>query len=200
VCSVFMKLHTFFTEVSHISKKSLINEEIKAPEVRVIDAEGGQLGIMKLSDALEAAAERGLDLVEMAPEAVPPVCKIMDFGKYRFEKEKKEKEIKKKKQVVEIKEIQLRLRIGDHDLQTKLKAANKFLADGNKVKVIIKFMGRELARPEFGTELLNRFLEGCGDLCAVEKQPLLDGRNMIMILAPKKASSAQKGKEVKNNG
>ena len=161
----------------------------------MIDASGEQLGIMKLADALAAAVERGMDLVEIAPEAEPPVCKIMDFGKYRFEKEKKEKELKKKKQVVEIKEIQLRLRIGDHDLQTKLKAANKFLTDGNKVKVLIKFMGRELTRPEYGTELLGKFLEGCGDNCTVEKQALLDGRNMIMILAPKRSSSAQKGKE-----
>ena len=114
---------------------------------------------MKIADAIRLSNEAELDLVEIAPDSVPPVCKIMDFGKYRFEKEKKEKEIKKKKQVVEIKEIQLRLRIGDHDFQTKLKAANKFLADGNKVKVLIKFMGRELARPEFGKELLDRFLE-----------------------------------------
>lgn len=179
-----------------ISKRSLINDQIKATQVRVISNDGQQLGIMSLTSALELAAEERLDLVEIAPEATPPVCKIMDFGKYKFEKEKREKESKKKQQVVELKEIQLRCRIDTHDFETKLKHANRFLTDGNKVKVVLKFMGREITHPERGTELLQRFIEGCGENCVVEKAPLLDGRNMIMILAPKK-QNAQQGKSKK---
>lgn len=173
-----------------ISKKTLINEEIKASEVRVVGAEGKQLGIMKLEQALKLAFAEQLDLVEIAPDAKPPVCKIMDYGKYRFEKEKREKEIRKKQQVVELKELQLNLRIDTHDFNTKLNHAMRFLTQGNKVKVVVKFKGRELAHPESGTELLERFSGGCGDLCVIEKPPLLDGRNMIMILAPKKTNNA----------
>lgn len=173
-----------------ISKKTLINEEIKASEVRVVDAEGKQLGILKIEQALKLAYAEQLDLVEIAPDAKPPVCKIMDYGKYRFEKEKREKEIKKKQQVIELKELQLNLRIDTHDFNTKLNHAMRFLTQGNKVKVVVKFKGRELAHPERGTELLERFSGGCGELCVIEKAPLLDGRNMIMILAPKKNNNA----------
>jgi len=173
-----------------INKKTLINEEIRASEVRVVDAEGKQLGIMKLEQALNLAYAEQLDLVEIAPDAKPPVCKIMDYGKYRFEKEKREKEMRKKQQTVELKELQLNLRIDTHDFNTKLNHAMRFLTQGNKVKVVVKFKGRELAHPENGTELLKRFSGGCGDLCVVEKQPVLDGRNMIMILAPKKTNAA----------
>ena len=184
-----------FLEVFYISKKSLINEQIRAKEVRVISEEGKQLGVVPIATALNLANEAGLDLVEIAPEAEPPVCKIMDFGKYRFEKEKREKEIRKKKQVVDLKEIQLKCRIDVHDFQTKLNHAMRFLAGGDKVKVMLKFMGREITHPERGEEVLARFLEGCNDMCAVEKPAALDGRNMIMILAPKKQSATQKGKE-----
>ncbi len=178
-----------------ISKRSLINDQIKASQVRVIGNDGQQLGIMSLSAALDIAADEHLDLVEIAPEATPPVCKVMDFGKYKFEKEKREKESKKKQQVVELKEIQLRCRIENHDFETKLKHANRFLNDGNKVKVVLKFMGREITHPERGSELLKRFIEGCGEICSVEKAPLLDGRNMIMILAPKKTNQQTKVKK-----
>ncbi len=178
----------YFWRCLSISKKTLINEEIRASEVRVIDNNGKQLGIMKLEQALRLSNDVSLDLVEIAPEAKPPVCKIMDFGKYRFEKEKHAKEIKKKQQIVELKEIQLKCRIDTHDFNTKLNHAKRFLNQGNKVKVLVKFYGREMAHTEKGRELLGRFAEGCGELCAIEKTPLLDGRNMIMILAPKKAT------------
>lgn len=163
--------------------------------MRVIGSDGQQLGVLRIEQALRLANEESLDLVEIAPEAVPPVCKVMDFGKYRFEKEKREKEIKKKQQVFELKEIQLKCRIDTHDLNTKLTHAMKFLAQGNKVKVIVKFYGREMAHTEKGIELLSRFAEGCGENCLVEKIPLLDGRNMIMILAPKKLNISSKGND-----
>ncbi len=176
-------------EVSVIAAKnsSLINEEIRANEVRVIGADGTQLGVMKLSEALNLSNEAELDLVEIAPDSVPPVCKIMDYGKFRFEKEKREKEQRKKRQIIELKEIQLKCRIDTHDFNTKLNHTLKFLAQGNKVKVIVKFFGREMAHTELGAQLLDRFAEGCGENAVIEKKPVLDGRNMTMILAPKKS-------------
>jgi len=175
-------------EVAIIAAKnsSLINEEIKANEVRVIGADGKQLGVMKIAEAIRLSNEAELDLVEIAPDAVPPVCKIMDYGKFRFEKEKREKEQRKKRQIIELKEIQLKCRIDTHDFNTKLNHTLKFLSQGNKVKVIVKFFGREMAHTELGAQLLDRFAEGCGENAVIEKKPLLDGRNMTMILAPKK--------------
>jgi translation initiation factor IF-3 len=184
--------------VAFINKRSLINEQIKASQVRLIGSDGQQLGIMSLSSALNIASEEHLDLVEIASEANPPVCKIMDFGKYKFEREKREKESKKKQHIVELKEIQLRCRIETHDFETKLKHAHRFLNDGNKVKVVLKFISREIAHPERGAEVLERFIKGCEEICSVEKAPLLDGRNMIMILAPKK-QNAQQSKAKKGN-
>ncbi|HAN20393.1 MAG: translation initiation factor IF-3 [Clostridiales bacterium GWF2_36_10] len=178
-----------------ISKKTLINEEIKANEVRVVGSDGKQLGVLRTEQALRLANEESLDLVEIAPEAQPPVCKIMDYGKYRFEKEKREKEIKKKQQIVELKELQLKCRIDTHDFETKMKHAHRFLTQGDKVKVLVKFYGREMAHTERGIALLERFADGCGELCVVEKTPLLDGRNMIMILAPKKTNITSKGND-----
>ena len=165
---------------------SSINEEIRASEVRVIGADGKQLGVMKIQEALNLANEAELDLVEIAPDSQPPVCKIMDYGKFRFEKEKREKEQRKKRQIIELKEIQLKCRIDTHDFNTKLNHTLKFLAQGNKVKVIVKFFGREMAHTELGAQLLDRFAEGCEEAAVIEKKPLLDGRNMTMILAPKK--------------
>lgn len=150
---------------------------------------------MKGEEALRLATEEGLDLVEIAPDAKPPVCKIMDYGKYRFEREKKEKEQRKKRQVVELKEIQLKCRIETHDFNTKLNHAKRFLDDGNKVKVVVRFSGREITRSEQGKALLDRFAEAVGESGAVEKPALLEGRNMIMIMAPKKASNTTKGKK-----
>ena len=181
-------------EVSVISKRALINEEIKAEEVRVVDSEGQQLGILKIGDALRAASEADLDLVEIAPDAKPPVCKIMDFGKYRFEKEKKEKENRKKQQIVELKQLELTCSIGDHDFETKVNHATRFLSQGNKVKVLVKFKGREMAHTERGSDLLARFFEACSELGQTDKAPVLEGRNMIMILTPAKANQNTKGK------
>ena len=163
--------------------------------MRLIGKDGAQLGIMKGDEALRLAAEEGLDLVEIAPDAKPPVCKIMDYGKYRFEREKKEKEQRKKRQVVELKEIQLKCRIDTHDFNTKLNHAKRFLEDGNKVKVVVRFSGREITRSEQGKALLDRFAESVSETGAVEKPALLEGRNMIMIMAPKKASTTTKGKK-----
>ncbi len=170
--------------------KTPVNEEIRAPEIRVIGPEG-QLGIMKTAEALRIAEDFGLDLVEVSPDSKPPVCKIMDYGKYHFEKEKKEKEQRRKKPSVELKEIQLRCRIDTHDFNTKLKHCIEFLSKGNKVKVSVRFFGREMAHTEVGAELLKRFAAGCGDIVSVERAPLLDGRNMIMMLAPKKAADTK---------
>lgn len=188
----FTAFFVFYLEVFCISKKQLINDQIKASEVRLIDQDGNQLGIVKIDVALRIAADAGLDLVEIAPEANPVVCKVLDFGKFRFDKEKRDKENRKKTPVLETKEIQLKCNIATGDFNTKLNRAKSFLEDGKKVKVMVKFMGREIVRPERGAELIGSFIEGCGDLCVVEKQPLLDGRNMITILAPPKKTA--KGK------
>jgi translation initiation factor IF-3 len=177
-----------------ISTKSFINDEIKASEVRLIDAEGNQIGIVSIAQARRLAEESGLDLVEIAPEAKPPVCKVMDFGKYRFEKEKREKEMKKKQQTVELKELQLRCRIDTHDFNTKLNKALEFLTKGNRVKVLVKFFGREMAHTENGLTLLQKFADACEEVGVVEKPAKLDGRNMIMILAPKRQANQSKGR------
>lgn len=162
-----------------------INEEIHAREVRVITDSGEQLGIMSSRDALAAAVERHLDLVEIVPNGKPPVCKIMDFGKYRYEQQKREKEARKKQKTFDIKEVKLRPGIEDHDFDVKLKAAQRFLEDGDKVKVTIMFRGRELSHPELGENLLGRMAEELKDSAIVERVPKLEGKNMIMIVAPK---------------
>ena len=188
-------------EVLSIATKELcINEEIKAKEVRLIDDAGEQLGVIATSQALAQAYEKGLDLVEISPNSAPPVCRIMDYGKYRFEREKKEKEQRKKKPSVELKEIQLRCRIDTHDFNTKLKHCIEFLQKGNKVKVIVRFFGREMAHTEVGQELLQRFAAGCGDIVSIDKAPLLDGRNMTMMLSPKKTDNKNKSKGTETNG
>ncbi len=164
-----------------------INEQIHDAEVRVIAEDGEQLGIMSAQEALTLAEERGYDLVKIAPTAVPPVCRIMDYGKYRFEQAKKEKEARKNQRLVETKEIRLSLNIDVADFNTKAKHALRFLQDGNKVKVSIRFRGREMGHPEIGTEIMNRFEEACSELAAVEKPAKMEGRNMLMFLAPKTA-------------
>lgn len=176
----------FYSEVFFISAKDFaINEDIRAKEVRVIDDEGNQLGILQIAAAKKAAYDKGLDLVEVAPQATPPTCRIMDYGKFRFENEKKEKESRKKQQVVEIKEIQLSCRIDTHDYETKLKHARRFLSEGNKVKVAIKFKGREMAHTQIGFELITKFGADCSEMGNIEKAPALDGRQLLMFLAPK---------------
>ena len=162
-----------------------INEEIRDKELRVIGANGDQLGIMSSAEALRIAEEKELDLVKIAPNAVPPVCKIMDYGKFRFEQLKKEKEAKKNQRVVEVKEIRMSPSIDTNDLNTKVKNAVKFLKDGNRVKVTVRFRGREMAHTSLGEVLLKQFGESCAEVAAVEKGAKLEGRNMSMFLSPK---------------
>ncbi len=162
-----------------------INEEIKAKEVRLVDVDGSQLGIMSLNDALRNASERDLDLVEISPNAEPPVCKIMDYGKFRFEKQKREKEQKKNQKIVELKEIRLSLNIGDHDFETKLGHAKKFLLEGNKVKASIRFRGREMAHASMGVDVMKRFAEALAEYGGIDKDPKLEGRSMQMFMTPK---------------
>ena len=169
-----------------ISKDNLrINEEIRVREVRVTTAEGEQLGIMQVRDALQMAMEQNLDLVEVAPTARPPVCRIMDYGKFKYEQQKRDKEAKKKQKIVTIKEVKLRPNIEDHDFDVKKKNALRFLEDGDKVKVTIMFRGRELSHPELGRVLLVRMAKELADIANVERDPKLEGKNMIMILNPK---------------
>ena len=179
--------HThFLLEVFHISKQDhQLNEDIRDKEIRVIGSTGEQLGIMSPRDALAKAYDQGLDLVKIAPNATPPVCKIMDYGKFRFEQTKKEKEAKKNQHVTEIKEVRMSPGIDTNDFNVKVKNAQKFLKDGNRVKVTVRFRGREMAHTEIGKTLLVRFGEMCQDIANVDKEPKLDGRHMSMFLCPK---------------
>ncbi len=192
MCGWLFAVHTlifmgFWRCLTISSKEQFVNEDIREGEVRLIDVDGSQLGIMSSKDALERAYSRDLDLVMIAPQATPPVCKIMDYGKYRFEQEKREKEAKKNQKVVEIKEIRLGLSIDTHDFETKGNHAKKFLSSGNKVKVSIRFRGREPGHPEIGYNIMQRFAEYCAEVAVVEKAAKMDGRNMLMFLAPKPA-------------
>ena len=163
----------------------LLNEDIQAPEVRLISDTGEQLGLMSSEEALKIAVEKEMDLVMIAPGSKPPVCKIMDYGKYRFEQATREKEAKKNQRVIEIKEIRMSPSIGDNDFNTKLRAGQKFLAEGNRLKVTIRFRGREMAHTNIGEQLLKVFAEKCAELANMDKNPKLEGRNMSMFLSPK---------------
>ena len=163
----------------------LINEDIQAEEIRLISDEGEQLGLMSSEEALKIAEEREMDLVMISPQAKPPVCKIMDYGKFRFEQSKKEKEARKNQHVIEVKEIRMSPGIGDNDFNTKLKNGQKFLSDGDRLKVTIRFRGREMAHTKIGEELLLRFAEQCTEFATMDKNPKLEGRNMSMFLSPK---------------
>ena len=169
-----------------ISKELRINEEIRCKEVRLVDDAGEQLGVMPPREAVKIAAEKGLDLVEVAPTANPPVCRIMDYGKFKYEQSKKEKEAKKNQRTISVKEVKLRPNIEDHDFMTKAKNASKFLESGDKVKVTIMFRGREITHPELGKVLCDRFAQELSSVSKVEKEAKVEGRNMIMILAPHK--------------
>lgn len=174
-----------FLEVSHIAtKETLLNESIKFKEVRVIGPTGEQLGIMSSDAALRTAYDRGLDLVLISPTAVPPVCKVIDYGKYKFEQDKREKEAKKKQTVMEVKEVQLSCRIEDHDFETKVKHALRFLGEGNKVKVVLRFRGREMSHQQLGVEIIERFRDAVSEAGSVDKPPVLDGKLMTMIVSP----------------
>ena len=175
----------FVLEVNTIFKELRINEQIRIQEVRLIDADGSQLDVMSVREAQNIASDRGLDLVEIAPQAKPPVCKIMDYGKYRFDQMKHEKETKKNQKVLTLKEVKLRPNIEDHDFETKAKNGEKFLKAGNKVKVTIMFRGREITHPELGKELCQRMAVRLEEFSQIEKTAKVEGRNMNMILAPK---------------
>jgi translation initiation factor IF-3 len=162
-----------------------INEEIRAKEVRLVSGDGEQLGIVPVKEALRMAQEKELDLVEVSANAKPPVCRIMDYGKYRYEQSKREKEARKKQRIINVKEIKLRPNIEDHDLDTKSKNIARFLKDGDKVKVTMMFRGREMAHAELGKQLLDKVASEMQDIANIERQPKIEGRNMIMILAPK---------------
>ena len=179
-------LFSFFMEVLTIAKLDhQLNEEIRDKEIRLIGADGAQLGIMSAEKANELAEEEGLDLVKISPNAVPPVCKIMDYSKFCFDQKKREKEAKKNQHVVEIKEIRMSPSIDTNDFNTKVKAAQKFLTAGNRVKVSVRFRGREMAHTNLGEKLLLDFAESCAEVANMEKNPKLDGRFMAMFLTPK---------------
>ncbi len=162
-----------------------VNEEIRGREVRVVTSEGEQLGIMLVRDALRLAQERDLDLVEVAPTAKPPVCRIMDYGKFRYEQSKKEREARKNQKTTDVKEVRMTPKIEDHDFQVKLKAASKFLKDGDKVKAQVRFRGREIVHADLGRKILTRLATELQDIAAVERDSRLEGRSMVMILVPK---------------
>lgn len=163
----------------------MINEEIKDKEVRVINYDGEQLGVMSASDALNRAAKENLDLVKIAPQAVPPVCKIMDYGKYKFELAKRDREAKKNQKVVNIKEIRITPSIDTNDFNTKVNHTIKFIKSGDKVKVTVKFRGREVNHSSLGLSLLEKFAEVIEEVAIIEKKPKLEGKNMSMVVAPK---------------
>ncbi len=177
-----------------------VNERIRVPEVRVIDENGKNLGVFRTEEALRLARERGLDLVEVQPNAVPPVCRIMDYGKYRYEESRRERESRKRQKVIEVKEIRLRPRIDTHDLETKIRQMQQFLADGAKVKVSVLFRGREIVYQELGERVLQRVLDSLGPKAVVEQSPHLEGRTLVMVLAPGRSeagrsSDQQEGQE-----
>ncbi len=186
LCADAVRPRISFSEVFPIANAvHQINEEIIDKEVRLIGDQGEQLGIMSAAEALRIAEEKELDLVKIAPGSNPPVCRIMDYGKFRFEQTKKEKEAKKNQRVIEIKEIRMSPSIGENDFNTKLKNGQKFLSDGDRLKVTVRFRGREMAHTEIGQDLLMRFAEGCKDQASLDKQPKLEGRHMSIFLASK---------------
>ncbi|WP_191085682.1 translation initiation factor IF-3 [Roseococcus microcysteis] len=162
-----------------------VNEEIRVPQVRLIDENGEMLGVLSIRDALYRAYQSGLDLLEISPNAVPPVCKITDYGKFKYEQQKKANEARKKQKVVEIKEIKVRPNIDDHDYEVKMKQAKNFIGEGDKVKVTLRFRGREMAHQELGVKLLERIRTELAEIVKVESMPRLENRQMIMVLAPK---------------
>ncbi len=174
----------FFMEVTNI-KELRINEEIRVSEVRLVSADGNEQSVMSTRDALAKAMEKGLDLVEISPNAKPPVCRIMDYGKYRFEQTKREKEAKKNQKTIQLKEVKLRPNIEEHDFDTKAKNAEKFLSMGDKVKLTIMFRGREITHQELGRTLCDKMAARLEPIASMEKPAKVEGKNMIVIFAPK---------------
>jgi len=167
-------------------QETRINRDIRARQVRVVDDEGELLGILTVPEALAVAEGQGLDLVEVSPNADPPVCRIMDYGKYKYQASKRAAEAKKKSAKVEVKEVKMRPKTGEHDFQVKLRNARRFLDDGNRVKVTVMFRGREVTHPEFGRRLMEKLAEQVSDIALVEMHPRMAGRFMTMVVAPKK--------------
>lgn len=188
---------TCFLEVLIISnhKELQINEEIRDKEVRVVDEDGGQLGIMNVQEALSAAASKDLDLVKIAPQAQPPVCRIMNYGKYKFEQQKREKEARKNQKTMEVKEVRMSLNIDVHDFNTKVKNAQKFLKSGDKVKVSVRFRGREMTHTSLGNDLLDRFLDACSEFGATDKAPKMEGRSLAVVVSPKSQTQKSQKKQ-----
>lgn len=172
-----------------------MNGYIRAPEVRVVAPDGEQIGVKKLAEALWLAEQLDLDLVEVAPNAKPPVCRLMDYGKYKYEQSVRDREARKKQTRTTVKELRMKVRIGDHDFEINRRKAEEFLGDGDKVKVTIRFRGREQERPEYGRELLDRLVEELGERATVEQNPMMEGRNMTMVLAPTRHSAAPRDDE-----
>ncbi|CAM4170430.1 translation initiation factor IF-3 [Listeria booriae] len=167
-----------------ISKDMLVNDGIRARELRLIDQDGEQLGVKTKAEALEIAEKANLDVVLVAPTAKPPVARIMDYGKFRFEQQKKDKEARKNQKIIVMKEVRLSPTIDEHDFDTKLRNARKFLEKGDKVKCSIRFKGRAITHKEIGQKVLDRFAKECEDLCTIEQRPKMDGRSMFLVLAP----------------
>ncbi len=174
------------------SKDLQINEEIRDKELRVIDNDGSQHGLMSSRDAQKLAREKNLDLVQIAPQATPPVCKIMDYGKYRYDQQKKDKEAKKKQKTMEMKEMRLGIFTEEHDIETKANNVAKFLSGGDKVKISMRFRGREMGYVDKGKETMLKFCERLAEIGTIEKQPVLEGRNMSMVIAPKSEKEKEK--------
>ena len=174
----------FLLEVNNIKQDLLINEQIRFKEVQVIDDQGNKLDKMSINDAMNLAMDKNLDLVLVSSNPTNPVCKLMDYGKYKFEQAKREKESKKKQKTFELKELRVTPNIEEHDFNFKVKNAKKFLADGNKVKITVRFRGRELNYVKLGEQVLNKFAEELSEVATLEKKPLLEGKNMFIILAP----------------
>jgi translation initiation factor IF-3 len=174
----------FITSAKDVKETVNINERIRAREVRLIDDAGAQLGVVPTSEALKIAKERELDLVEVSPKAVPPVCKIMDYGKYKYQIAKKAQETKKKQTLIQVKEMKLGVKIEEHDLQFKLNHIKDFLKEGNKVKIVVMFRGREILHKNKGEELAKKVMDSLKDVSNLEQRPKFDGRNIIMIFAP----------------
>ena len=189
ISALFYCLLNFWGCFAISAKELFINDDIRAKEVRLLDENGDQLGIKSLDEANEYAYEKGVDLVCIAPQATPPVCRAMDYGKYRFERDKREKEAKKKQQFIRVKDIQLSCRIDKHDFDTRVNQACKFLQGGDKVRAVLRFKGREMAHTDLGREVLERFEDACKEVGASEKKPVLEGRFMSVVLSPVKAST-----------
>ncbi|HXY74981.1 MAG TPA: translation initiation factor IF-3 [Dehalococcoidales bacterium] len=183
--------------IQHIVKHTRINNQIRAPEIRVVGEKGEQLGVMNVPQAIELAKKAGLDLVEVAPTAVPPVCRLLDYGKFKYEQTKKERQARKSQKVVELREIRFRPKIGDHDVDFKVRAIKQFLTDGDKVKVTVMFRGREITHADLGWKLLQKVTQMTDGLGILEKNAVMEGKRMFIILAPSPTAAKAKPKEVK---